>query len=176
MGSWDTAPRRGTTPCQHLVSSPVTRCECRTPALRGLHTGKIRLYPPCCKLSTPQQSSLRKVSERWWPGSARARHRSSHALLPPALGCQLGVPAQGVAVGTVLREEAPGSVGDVGGTPGAAPRLAGLLGSARLGVAVNALLHGPGALLSLAQAPAQGWAREKAVRAAQNHVKQTNPQ
>lgn len=84
---------------------------------------------------------------------------------PPALVRLLGAAAAGVAVGTVLREEAPGRVGRPGGAPDAAPRLAGLPGSAGLRVAVNALLHrhGAGALRVLlrAPAPAQGCKREK---------------
>lgn len=71
------------------------------------------------------------------------------ASLPPAFICLLRVPAQGISVGAVLGEEAPRCVGDVGGAPGAAPRLASLLGSAGLGVAVHPPLHrhGPAALL-----------------------------
>lgn len=115
-------------------------------------------------------SSLGKVSVELPPGlavvvCARPQHRRSRAHLLPACGCLLGVPTQGVAVGGVLGEEAPGSVGHIGGAPAAAPRLADLLAGARLGVAVDALLHGhsAGALLVLAcaQAPAQGWTRGK---------------
>lgn len=71
------------------------------------------------------------------------------ASLPPAFICLLRVPAQGISIGAVLGEEAPGRVGDISGTPGAAPRLAALLGSAGLGVAVHSPLHrhGPAALL-----------------------------
>lgn len=68
------------------------------------------------------------------------------------MGSLLGVPTQGVAIGTVHREEAPGSVGHISGAPGAAPCLTDLLGSTWLGVAVDALLHRhvPGTLLALA--------------------------
>lgn len=88
------------------------------------------------------------------PAAARGASRT-HS--PPALVGLHGVAAAGVAVGTVLREEAPGSIGHIAGAPGAAPGLAGLLGSAGLRVAVNALLHSDAAgalLLLLAQAPA----------------------
>lgn len=99
----------------------------------------------------PSPSSSRGDSEAAWGRSLASRPRGgrgagpqrgrSHACLPPASGRLLGVAAQGVAVGTVLGEEAPGSIGHVGGAPGAAPRLAGLAGRARLRVAVDALLH-----------------------------------
>ena len=104
-----------------------------------------------------------------------AAPQAPRTRLPPALVRLLGAPAQGVAVGTVLGEEAPGSIGHVGGAPGAAPRLAGLLGRVRLRVAVDALLHrhGAGTLLvpRRAEAPAQACARRETGRAAENNVK-----
>lgn len=88
----------------------------------------------------PGDFPARTLGQQRWPWGPR-----SHRHSPPALVRLLDVPAAGVAVGAVLREEAPGSVGHIAGAPGAASCLAGLLRSAGLWVAVDALLHRHGA-------------------------------
>lgn len=88
----------------------------------------------------PGNFPARTLGQQRWPWGPR-----SHRHSPPALVRLLDVPAAGVAVGAVLREEAPGSVGHIAGAPGAASCLAGLLRSAGLWVAVDALLHRHGA-------------------------------
>lgn len=139
------------------------------PAPGFLTSAVVRTQDPSsvrltCREARPLSSSSRGGSEAAQGRSPASRPRGgcassagpqrgrSPACLPPAFGHLLGVAAQGVAVGTVLGEEAPGSVGHVGGAPGAAPHLAGLGGRGRLRVAVDTLLHwhSPGTLPVLA--------------------------
>lgn len=126
------------------------------PQAYGIGTGEGVPYPPC---HTCVGSAWESLGQQWPWGRAMQRPRGrTHS--PPASVRLLGVPTAGVAIGTVLGEEAPGSVGHIGGAPGAAPSLAGLLGRPGLRVAVDALLHGHGAgalrILLRAPAPAQG--------------------
>lgn len=154
LGHSSQGARDHSVPAPGFLTSGVVRAQ--APVLWQMHRER------CPLPSLSHRSSLGKVwgesARRWSRGSASLQHPRRHTHSPPAFVRLLGVATPGVAEGTVLREEAPGSVGHLGGAPGTAPRLAGLLRSPRLRVAVNALLHrhGSGALRILlrAQAPA----------------------